>query len=63
MVVNGEDMAAQGRTIAQLLADYGLEKDRVVIEVDGQIIPRDEFLTFQLQEEAKVEVVSFVGGG
>lgn len=63
MIVNGEYRPAKGQTVSELLADLGLQADQVVVEVDGEILTRSDFASRVPEEEAKVEVVSFVGGG
>ncbi len=64
MKVNGKEMNLDdGITIDELLSKIKINKDRVVVEVDGEIVLKDEFSSFKLKENNTIEVVSFVGGG
>ena len=64
MKVNGEEMNLKnGITIDELLSEIKFNKERVVVEVDGVIVSKDDFKSFKLTENNTIEVVSFVGGG
>ena len=55
--------APEGSTVLLLLEMIGMAPARVVVEVNGRIITRDEYRRLHLQEQDRVEVVHFVGGG
>jgi thiamine biosynthesis protein ThiS len=61
--VNGSKKTISVQTVEQLLSVYGMESKLVVVEIDGQIIQREEWPTTELMENMKVELVHFVGGG
>ena len=64
MNVNGKDFELnEEMNIEELLLEMKINKDRVVVEVDGEIVSKDEFSSFKLKENNSIEVVSFVGGG
>lgn len=64
IVVNGREMTvAAGATLRQVLDDLGLGEAPVVAEVDGEIVPRENWPRFVLQPQSRVELVRFVGGG
>lgn len=64
MKVNGREMSfSKSITIANLLLNLNISIEKVVVEVDGEIISRDEFNSFILNENNSIEVISFVGGG
>lgn len=64
MKVNGKEMNLKnGITIDELLLEIKFNKERVVVEVDGAIVSKDDFKSFKLTENNTIEVVSFVGGG
>ena len=64
MTLNGEPCAWEpGMTVADLLKRQGLEKGRVAVERNGEIVPRASYAQTPLNEEDKLEVVGFVGGG
>ncbi|WP_026884078.1 sulfur carrier protein ThiS [Clostridium akagii] len=64
MIINGEEQDFEiGITIEDLLKKLNIDAERIVIEVDLEIIPKDEFKTKKLGSESKVELIRFVGGG
>lgn len=64
MIVNGRDRVVEfDSSIEKLLLDLRLDVDKVVVEIDGEIISRENFSKITLKESNIVEVISFVGGG
>ena len=63
VIINGQETAAAGRTLADYLAGSGLDKGRVAVEINGEIVPRGKYAATVLQDGDKVEIVRFVGGG
>lgn len=61
--VNGEKADCVGKTIAQLLEDMNYERQRVAVELNGEILPKAEYDSTAVKENDCIEVVSFVGGG
>jgi thiamine biosynthesis protein ThiS len=62
--LNGQDRKVRaGTTVGGLLAELGLPRDRVAVEVDREIIRRREWESRQLNPGVAVEIVHFVGGG
>lgn len=62
--INGKPVTVeQGINLEQLIADKKLLPERVVAEINGQIIPREQWPTLCLQENDEIEIVSFVAGG
>ena len=61
--VNGQPLTVQARTLAELLCRLDMKNAAVVAEVNGSIVPRENFASFLLQEKDEVELVRFVGGG
>ena len=64
VVLNGvvRDVAPE-TTVAALLVLLDLPRERVAVEVDGEIVRKAAYDSFTLRPDARVEVVSFVGGG
>ena len=64
MILNGktidlkEDISGE-----QLLKDYDLNPQKVVVEVNMEILDDEVYSTYLLKNEDTVEVISFVGGG
>ena len=64
VVLNGEEReCGEGMTLADLVAELGLGKRRIAVEMNRDIIPRDEYATCRLQPGDTIEIVHFVGGG
>ena len=65
--INGEersfDAVASSFTLAALVALLGMKADRVAIELNREIVPRDRWAGTNLAEGDKLEIVHFVGGG
>ncbi|GAC1366347.1 MAG: hypothetical protein NVS2B12_21720 [Ktedonobacteraceae bacterium] len=52
-----------GSTIASLLASLDIQANRVVVQLDGVIIPRPDYPATTLQPGCKLEIITMVGGG
>ncbi len=64
IIVNGEQKECKdGLSISELLNDFEVEKERVAIELNANIIPRAQHSQTILHEKDKLEIVTFVGGG
>ena len=64
MKVNGKDIKfKENKNILNLLNDFEISKDRVVVEVNFDILEEEEFEKYILKEEDVVELINFVGGG
>jgi sulfur carrier protein len=50
-------------TLAALVELLGMKPDRVAVELNRDIVPRDRWFETQLHEGDRLEVVHFVGGG
>ena len=50
-------------TIDVLLESMGYKDQRVAVEVNQQVIPRGEHISFILSSSDKVEIIHAVGGG
>lgn len=63
--INGEDVVLSHETtnLHELITKKELIPERVVLEVNLEIIPRERWPLVQLREHDHIEIVSFVGGG
>ncbi len=61
--INGEMVQADGKSVAEMLADMGYSEKRVAVEINGQIVPKADYSGTFLKDGDIVEVVRFVGGG
>lgn len=60
--INGEEEIA-GKNLLEYLKEAGFEPERVVVERNLDIIPKDELGNTIIQDEDVIEVLRFVGGG
>ena len=64
VVVNGETRAlGQDCTVARLVCALGLERRRVAVAVNRNVIPRSGFGARRLASGDRVEILEAVGGG
>jgi thiamine biosynthesis protein ThiS len=64
LIINGEDRQFDSAlTISALLERLGMKPDRVAIELNRELIPRERWPGTQLSDDDKLEIVHFVGGG
>jgi len=50
-------------TLALLIESLGMKPDRVAVELNRDIVPRDRWAATALSDGDQLEVVHFVGGG
>jgi thiamine biosynthesis protein ThiS len=64
LVINGEERSLEGPlTLTGLLARLNMKSDRVAVELNLDIVPRDQWTSTNLAEGDRLEIVHFVGGG
>ena len=64
VVINGEHRRVPaGTSLAQLVAEIGLDPLRVAVERNLEIVPRSTFDTLVVEDGDSFEIVHFVGGG
>lgn len=64
LIVNGEDREfSPSLTVASLLVQLGMKADRVAVELNRDLLPRERWDKTQLSDDDKLEIVHFVGGG
>lgn len=61
--INGKEENVGRINISELLKQKGFDERVVVVEINEEIVPKDEYESYRIAEEDVVEVVSFVGGG
>ncbi|WP_425447193.1 sulfur carrier protein ThiS [Dethiothermospora halolimnae] len=64
MIINGKksDMEA-GITISEMLRKLNLDEDKVVVELNYEIVKKEQYSERIIIHEDEIEIVSFVGGG
>ena len=61
--VNGEAREIEASTIAVLVDELGLDRRKVAVERNLEIVPRSLHERTALAEGDRIEIVQFVGGG
>ena len=64
VIINGEHRRVPaGTSLAQLIAEVGLDPHRVAVERNMEIVPRSTFDSVIVEDGDDYEIVHFVGGG
>jgi len=52
-----------GSNLNELLNNLKIQKNKVAIEVNGEIVEKKKYANLVLKKNDKVEIVHFIGGG
>lgn len=64
MQVNGKEYALkENRSLVELLKDLKVDPNRIVVEINYEIINREDIEGRLLNEDDSIEIISFMGGG
>lgn len=64
LVINGEPGAVpHGCTVERLVDRLGLERSRIAVAVNCNVVPRSAFPAQTLSDGDRVEILEAVGGG
>jgi thiamine biosynthesis protein ThiS len=63
LTINGESRVVPAETLTALVEQLGMKPDRVAIELNRDIVPRDRWPQTPLKDGDQLEIVHFVGGG
>jgi len=63
VTINGQNIDAAGKTVADYIAEAGFNTARIAVERNGEIVPKAKYAETLLVDGDVVEVVNFVGGG
>jgi thiamine biosynthesis protein ThiS len=62
--INGEDREFSAPlSLSSLLEQLGMKQDRVAVELNRNIVTREQWGETSLSEGDRLEIVQFVGGG
>ena len=53
----------KGTNLNELLNKLKIQKNKVAIEVNGEIVEKNKYPNLILNKDDKVEIVQFIGGG
>ena len=63
LTINGQQVDAAGKTVAQYIAEAGYNTARIAVERNEEIVPKAMYAETVLADGDIIEVVNFVGGG
>lgn len=63
LLINGEQRVFPAESLEALIEQLGMKSDRVAVELNRDIVPRDRWATTALKDGDQLEIVHFVGGG
>ncbi|MGD0467631.1 MAG: sulfur carrier protein ThiS [Terriglobales bacterium] len=63
LTINGETQTSSAETLFALVAGLGMKPDRLAIELNREIVPREQWPQTPLHDGDRLEIVHFVGGG
>ena len=63
VIINGEPKQTSSKTIQELLLELDIEDKVMAAAVNMDVVKKDVWGSFQLNENDRVEFLQFVGGG
>jgi len=63
ILLNGEIQETSAEFLADLLNQMDISREGLIVEINGMIIPREDWNRYELKQEMKIELIKFVGGG
>ena len=54
---------SNGTNLSELLNNLKIQKNKVAVEVNGEIVEKNKYPSLILNKDDKVEIVQFIGGG
>jgi thiamine biosynthesis protein ThiS len=63
LFVNGEGVRFAGGNILDLITELEVDRRKVAIEHNHQIVPRSLYAATSLAQGDRIEIVHFIGGG
>ena len=62
--LNGKKIKIQRNlSIKDLINKYRLKENKIAIELNGTILPKDHYKNKKVKNNDKIEIVQFIGGG
>lgn len=64
LLINGEERSfGPALTLSALVEQLGMKQDRVAVELNRNIVAREDWPQTKLSDGDQLEIVQFVGGG
>ena len=62
--LNGKKIKIQRNlSVKDLIKKYRLKENKIAIELNGTILPKDHYKNKKVKNNDKIEIVQFIGGG
>lgn len=61
--LNGKELETNARTIEELLHEQQVPINKIAVEANFEVVPKSSYSEFKICENAKIEIITFVGGG
>lgn len=61
--LNGEMIETSGASLAELITQLELPAARIAVELNREVVRRNDWSGTMLNENDRIEIVHFVGGG
>jgi len=62
--LNGKKLKIQTNlSVKDLIKKYKLKENKIAIELNGAILPKNLYKNKKIKENDKIEIVQFIGGG
>ncbi|WP_168120573.1 sulfur carrier protein ThiS [Paenibacillus sp. HB172176] len=63
LMINGKRESLDVRTVEDIVSYYELLDKPIVVEADGHVLTKEQWSSVNVNENSKIELVHFVGGG
>jgi thiamine biosynthesis protein ThiS len=63
LIINGHERRLSAQTLSALVEELGMKSDRVAIELNREIVHKEQWSQTPLKDGDRLEIVHFVGGG
>ena len=62
--LNGKKISINSNfSVRDLVKKYKLKEKKIAIELNGVILPKQNYIKKKLKDNDKIEIVQFIGGG
>jgi sulfur carrier protein len=62
--INGEIREIAGQTnLTELLEQFSMPQERIAVELNKEVVRKKDWETITINDDDKIEIIHFVGGG
>ncbi len=63
LIINAKEKIVEAKTVQELLDELGIGEKVMATAVNMSIVKKENWSSFKLREDDKIEFLEFVGGG